>query len=69
MDFYIAFTDKQLDKIDKWKKSLPKNDNRLISISFINVDERNEDKRLLFKAIMKTNDGYKLLITKKAIMH
>ena len=74
MDVYISFTDKEHEKIDAWKKELPKVEEgtkRNFSISLLAQEgvPRNEDDRMLFKAIFKSNDGYKLTITKKCVMH
>ena len=70
MDVYIAFTKKEGVKIEEWKASLPKaKGRRTFNISFTSMDEQNKDNRLLFKAVFKSSDGHKLLLTRKAVFH
>jgi hypothetical protein len=70
MDVYIAFTQKQQIKINEWKDTLPKvKGKRTYGITFISMDERDTNGHQVFKAIMRSSDGHKLLVTKKAAFH
>jgi hypothetical protein len=72
MDLYVAFTDKQSARIKEWKSTLPKKKQgttRLFSILFFATGIEDKDGHFLFKAVMKTSDGHKFLITKKAALH
>jgi hypothetical protein len=72
MDFYIVFTERQKDKIELWKKTLPKLKAKVVrsfGIIFVPTDNVNKDGRRIFKAYFKSSDGHKFFVTKKAILH
>lgn len=69
MNIYFAFSEKENDKIDEWKVNLPKpkhNTKRTFGIELIPLDVIDEDNNRIFKAVFKSSDGHKLLVTKRA---
>jgi hypothetical protein len=72
MDVYIAFTEKQKIRIQDWKSSLPSpkpKQKRAYGIIFIPTEERDKEEHQLFKAVMRSSDGHKFVVTRKASFH
>jgi hypothetical protein len=68
MQVLFDFTDEEQQSIIEWKRGLPKASKRKFRYTFVDSGKRDNLNYKLFNFIIKSNDGYKLVVAKNVTL-